>query len=661
MECIQQQEDLGFPRPDNSVLFRIMPVLILLLLCVGTHARAENIPAKEYLQQGKKALEEGRYEEAVIKLSIAQAEFELLQDYALFYLAETFHKRNQHGRSLDTIRVLLDHFPASPLTRKARLTEMREAREENEDSLLELFQSFVSSYPDDQEMAFKYGIYLKDADEPEKAVSIFKKIYISGGLFSTIAYRELPPSSITVSDLMKRASNLKKAYAFSQAEQDLKTALSRDDGKNRNAILKELGYALFRQKKYHEAAVIYDKINDRYFKARSLFRAGDMTGFERTLEALLEMRNPRAGYLLTALAHDSRRNQDYEKALKLYEKALKQYPNVRESANWGIGWTYYLTGMHEKAAAIFSSLYTAYDNPKYLYWQARSIEASGEDASGLFNTLTHMDDNYYSFLSSARTGKTIETAVRWDETAVRISSEKPEFRRVEALQSISMTREATWELIPLSKKITSPEDFMYIVSKFQQLGEYKRAISLAGRIPYSEQLHHFWYPLAFWDIVEPLAKKYSFDPFIILSVIREESHFDASARSVAGARGLMQLMPQTAFTLDRKLQLGVQNTSQIHDVQNNLQLGIYYLKSLLNEFHSVPHVLAAYNAGKRTVWFWENRRNYTAVDEFIEDISYPETRRYVKKVLKSYFQYRKFSFSDPDKTAPIVMPFPVFK
>ncbi|UCE79449.1 MAG: transglycosylase SLT domain-containing protein [Nitrospiraceae bacterium] len=617
--------------------------------------------AKVYLQQGIQALEQSRYDEAVIKLTIAQAEFELLQDYALFYLAETFHKIEKHGRSLDTFRVLLDRHPESPLVRKARMAEIREALEEKEDNLLQLFKSYVSMYPSDEEISFKYGMFLKESGNEKEAISIFKKIYIAGGLFSNMSLRELPPSSITVSDRIERASSLKKAYAFREAEHELRTALSHDTGKYRNTILKELANVLFRQKKYHEAASLFDKIDDHYYTARSLFRAGDMNGFELALQDLLSTKNRKAGVLLVALAHDSRRSKDYEKALELYQEALRQFPNVRESANWGIGWTSYLTGAYEKAADILSKLYAIYDDPKYLYWRARSVEASGEDASGLFDELMQMNDNYYSFLATVRTGAPLVPSVPWDELSVQKTSQKQKFKRVEALQSINMTKEATWELIPVSKKITSPEDFLYIVSKFQQLGEFKRALSMSGRITYSEQLHYFWYPLAFWDIIEPLAKKYSFDPFIILSVIREESHFDASAQSVAGARGLMQLMPQTAYRLDKTLKLGIKNASQIHDVQNNIHLGVYYLKSLLNEFHSVPHVLAAYNAGKQMARNWENRRTYASVDEFIEDISYPETRKYVKKVLHTYFQYRKFSFPESDTTVPESMPIPIFK
>jgi soluble lytic murein transglycosylase len=156
-------------------------------------------------------------------------------------------------------------------------------------------------------------------------------------------------------------------------------------------------------------------------------------------------------------------------------------------------------------------------------------------------------------------------------------------------------------------------------------------------------LHRFRYPLAYWKDVERVTEEYGVDPMIVLSVMREESRFDANAKSAAGALGLMQVMPQTAYRLDRHLKLGIRGEASITNIRNNVHLGSYYLKTLSEEFPSLAHVVAAYNAGEQAVRRWQLGGNYSQVDEFIEDIPYPETRNYVKKVLTSYFQYKKMS------------------
>jgi soluble lytic murein transglycosylase len=123
--------------------------------------------------------------------------------------------------------------------------------------------------------------------------------------------------------------------------------------------------------------------------------------------------------------------------------------------------------------------------------------------------------------------------------------------------------------------------------------------------------------------------------------MREESRFDPDALSVAGARGLMQLMPRTAARLSGSAAeaAGI----DLRDAQTNITLGASYLKALSGEFPWLPAALAAYNAGEDRVRGWLRQGEYASVDEFIEDIPFDETRNYVKKVLTSYAQYGRLN------------------
>lgn len=314
---------------------------------------------------------------------------------------------------------------------------------------------------------------------------------------------------------------------------------------------------------------------------------------------------------------------------------------------WGIGWTQYLSGDYEKAGVSFAQLYEKYDDLKYRYWQARSLEAGGKPAAELYNKLMLEENNFYAVMTYAMSKTPFSRPVSLNPPLIDTSYDRiKKSERIETMMSLDMRKEAVLELSFASRKIDTPSELLYIVSKLQELGEYKRAVTLASQMPYSEKMHVFWYPLAFWDTLEPIAKKFNIDPLVVLSVIREESRFDANAKSVAGAYGLMQLMPQTAYRLDRSLKLGIKRPSHLTVIRDNIQLGSFYLRDLFNEFHSLPHVLAAYNAGESAVRTWRDRGNYRSVDEFIEDIPYVETRNYVKKVLTSYFQYKKLAFVD---------------
>jgi soluble lytic murein transglycosylase len=639
----------------KTILLPLVAVLCLLSASAQpvSGSAAEDGGGKELFRAGKQAFEEGRYDDAVKSFSRALTEFPLLADYALSYLAEAYHQLGNHCKSLDAARRLLKEYPNSPLFKKTRGMEIREAKENSEKDLPRLYEVYVKDYPGDEAMAFEYGLFLKDHNEAEEAAAVFKKLYIGGGDLSGSAGEELPPGVIKPEDIAERAENLIERCEYGQAEQELRKVLAAEDVKDRQGILRILGYSLFMQKEYAKAAKIYGSVGDTFFEARSFYRAGDEKGFDGSVKKLLAVNDKRAGFLLLAAASDERREKDFDGALKTYQIVLKRFPAESEGALWGIGWTHFVQGEYKKAGGIFSKLYAEFGDPKYLYWKARSIEAAGGDSKGLFNSLAGIDNNFYGVLAVARNDlKDVVPVSLKEEPVPGLSDMGDRFRRVEALISLNMNKEAVTELTDDLKGIETFPQLLYIMEKLEKLGEFKRSIRLASRIPYSQAIHRFLYPLAFREDVEEAAKKYDLDPMILLSVMREESRFDADARSVVGARGLMQIMPGTAYRLDKSLGLGIRKDTQIADARNNIILGACYLKSLFGEFKSFAHVLAAYNAGENLVRRWEAAGHYKSVDVFIEDIPYPETRNYVKKVITSYFEYKRFSAEASGKKPP---------
>jgi soluble lytic murein transglycosylase len=223
--------------------------------------------------------------------------------------------------------------------------------------------------------------------------------------------------------------------------------------------------------------------------------------------------------------------------------------------------------------------------------------------------------------------------------------------RVEALLDLDFFDEAISELQNTSNA-RSLGDILYICLKYQELELYKNLVRFAVNLPDREEFYQFRYPRAYKEIVEGLSVKYNVDPFLIFSVAREESRFDPHAKSIAGALGIMQIMPQTAKKLNRKLKLGTSRSYEILDIKKNLHLGIYLMSKNIHEFGSYSQALAAYNAGEHRVRSWLRQERYESADEFIEDIPYKETREYVKRVLTSYFEYNRL-FSQKDDVLEI--------
>ena len=146
------------------------------------------------------------------------------------------------------------------------------------------------------------------------------------------------------------------------------------------------------------------------------------------------------------------------------------------------------------------------------------------------------------------------------------------------------------------------------------------------------------YPVLFYDEIRKYAGETGNNLPLMLGLIREESYFDPLAQSSVGASGLMQLMPSTAREISSKYSLGI--AGDLFTPSKNIRLGNYYYEFLRKnlEGYDVSSV-AAYNGGIGSLKNWKTSLHYNDTDEFVEQIPYPETKNYVKKVFRSYWNY----------------------
>ncbi len=149
------------------------------------------------------------------------------------------------------------------------------------------------------------------------------------------------------------------------------------------------------------------------------------------------------------------------------------------------------------------------------------------------------------------------------------------------------------------------------------------------------------YPVPYKVLVKKYAAQYQVDPFLVTAIMREESKFMPKAESDAGAKGLMQLMPETAqWAAD---QAGVKPFQQelLYDPETNIRLGSWYIANLSQQFHNnTVLIVAAYNGGRGRVKSWIDKGQISPGGR-IEELPIPETREYAKRVLSSYAKYRR--------------------
>jgi soluble lytic murein transglycosylase len=694
----------AFPASLWCLLFALCICTSLPSCALAGVRNASSSDAVSALGKGKDLLDKGLCDKALESLEIARAELPVIGDYTLFFMAQAYNRLERFDESSRCISDLLETHGSSPLRRKARALQIdnlfstRDAALQSRktswngfgDSLsprkteeaLRYLETYVSDYPDDAAMSFFYARLLKKLGKTEKARRLFVRIYIGNNPFSDLARRELSSSDISMDDMFARATTLMKAFEHQKAEAVLRALLPAAGEPLREEVLKTLGQALFRQKRYKEASEIFLKAGDLYNGSRSLYRAGDIAAFRETVSRLASMEDKRAGTLLVAYAAKKRRDGSLQEAIAAYQDVKKNYPSLTEDVLWGMAWAYYRNGDFRKAAEVLTALNDRYVNPRYTYWRQRSGEqdAFAGDAEGRGEDLVVLPrgdksftlsetkaarKDFYRMLAYVRgreslSGRPVSGAAWTQPGSTTLDSRRmgvqpgqlsqevlPYYDRFTILMQMGMNDEAVGELVRMSGRITKPDLILSVCRTLQTAGAYKRSISLISRFSEEQGIKlgdnqgaaDILFPLAYWQVVSDVSERYSLDPFVLLAVMREESRFDPDARSIAGALGLMQIMPHTAYRLDKQLKLNITDAADIYQIKTNITIGAFYLNSLLKEFGSLPVALAAYNAGHEKVREWVRDGKYAAYDEFIEDIPYDETRNYVKRVLLTYFTY----------------------
>ncbi len=187
-----------------------------------------------------------------------------------------------------------------------------------------------------------------------------------------------------------------------------------------------------------------------------------------------------------------------------------------------------------------------------------------------------------------------------------------------------------------------------------EIGRYDFAIQISKIASYEKRFHNkFNYPII--STPKYINGRKIPESAFILSIIRQESEFDLSANSWAGAKGLMQLMPYTAKVVAKQAKLPYSKSRLTTDPEYNINLGSHYIAGLILEYDgSYPFAIAAYNAGPKRVRYWKKtnknpQKNQIDYVNWIELIRFQETRNYVQRVLENYNVYRYILEQKPIK------------
>ena len=351
-------------------------------------------------------------------------------------------------------------------------------------------------------------------------------------------------------------------------------------------------------------------------------------------------------------------------AEKTYVKLAADYPDEDEGASalWRLGWIAWFRGNHVEATARWTRLQAVRGGQSLrdaaTYWLGRVWERRGDRdqaARQFAQLLKDSPRTYYGLLAAPRApGAGVAAGPApfvFPADPLEGLQGDARFDRAAALRGVGLREFADEELDELTRRSVGEPRRLYALSAAYVADErYHMALRILRRSFQGSARsggtspREFWemfYPLGWRDALTAAAGRASIDPFLVAAVVREESSFYPQARSRVGARGLMQLMPDTGRAVAQARQIPFPDVEVLDQPVTNLQIGTIFFGGLLREFGDARLAAAAYNAGPTRVREWWGNRKTDDLEVWVEQIPFNETRAFVKRVMLSWQEYQR--------------------
>lgn len=279
---------------------------------------------------------------------------------------------------------------------------------------------------------------------------------------------------------------------------------------------------------------------------------------------------------------------------------------------------------------------------RWQYWLGRSEMALGKKKEGTERLKALLGQRSFYSVAAA---KVLQQSVNYPTSTVTldmtlIKAHKKALVRIDELIALDKVIAAKSEWRWLLERVSQKEKEM-LAAYAANAGWHQMTITatISASLWDNNQLR---FPVVHQNLFNLHGQKNGIDPITLMSLARQESAMDSDAQSPVGARGLMQIMPDTARYTARKYQLSYSNPDELYQVGKNIEIGSRYLSSLLERYDQNRILaFAAYNAGPSRVDTWL-KRSQGKLDAygFIEAIPFAETRGYVQNILMFETYYR---------------------
>jgi soluble lytic murein transglycosylase len=629
-----------------------------------------------------------RYPEAETAFRRASTSNAVLGDYADFLQAQAAVQGNRPQDAISLLDHFADHHPGSLFVTQAptalanaylasgnaaaavRVLEPLRSAQSSTDFRFTLAKAYQATGNAAQASALYRAIYLGDPVSFEAA-----------GAKTQLAAMNLP---LSAGERKQHADAMFNAKQFVEAEAEYRALEKSDNGlsqSDRDALEIYAAVCDLRLKKLSKRDVDDLPITGddsaalkMYLQSELARNEGKLSEHDAIVQQLLA-RYPQSRWLEVALYSGGNMyllKQDGANAAAQYLALVQHFPrsSYAPSAHWHAAWLNYRMRHYPEAARLFDEQITLYpagsEIPGALYWRGRLYEDIEHDFSQALNYYKALNNayvnSYYAILGRQRIaviGDRAPAAPSPVLGSVRVLDDPgltdqlpendPHLIKARLLANAALNEYIRPE-IQLSP--TSGQWGAYAeASIYQSFGENTRAIQAMKRskipffsLPVDDVPLAYWelvFPRPYWAQLETDAKANNLDPFLVASLIRQESEFNPEAVSRANAYGLMQLLPSTGKSIAKRQGDKHFTTAELLNPTTNLELGTIDLRHSIDRYNGqIEYALAAYNAGDSPVHRWMATNNYKDIPEWVESIPYTETREYVQGILRNREVYR---------------------
>lgn len=646
--------------------------------------------AAAYMTLGQAYFDDHKFDKSIQAFQQANRAGQALDDYADYLGAKAAYAQQQYVVAQQNLDNFATRHPDSILIDRATLllANVQIGEGDPQSALRQLAKLKSSSLENTSDYLLALGRANQMAGNTAEAQRLYTRLYVeypasNEALQAVTQLRQMGIAEpFTFAQNLRHAENLYAGGHYGAAATAYATLLSTAPAASQNNLLAKQAMAAYQQS-HHVDRALLARLADtsdeagaiRLYLSMEAARDAKDAQQVKALVGQMEQRFPANHW--TAEALHSAGNMallvnDFPTAIQYYGELARRFPDnsLAPGDHWHAAWLNYRLGNKTAAAQLFDEQISRYPEDSHvsaaIYWRGvvyQEVEHNPAAAVAYYKKLTS-DYAHYYYAGVARQRLAQMDAV--DPAPV------PQLARLTAPVPQQLTDDVPEDDIHVerAKLLANAGLNQYIVPEihaspdsvewgayaeaqiYSSYGENWRAMRVMKQkvhsyfaIPINSIPHAYWmmlFPQPYWPVLQRECAKQGLDPYLVASLIRQESEFNPSVISYANAWGLMQLLPRVGSELARQNHVRPYQNSYLLNPEVNIELGTIYFKQLMDEFHGQPeYALAAYNAGDDRVKAWLASGTYASLPEFVESIPFTQTREYVQAILRNRDIYRQ--------------------